>query len=106
MIAGKNVKRYSKILLKALDAYSGSTAERVSDIIVSDETLLKMEELMKDNPTEQEIGQELSAGVKEKFSLDEDLDEDYDFTDEKAGAIHDTLKYSMDEKQQRMACER
>lgn len=33
----------------------------------------------------------------EKFSLDEDLDEDYDFTDEKAGAIHDTLKYSMDE---------
>lgn len=45
----------------------------------------------------QKIGQELSAGVKEKFSLDEDLDEDYDFTDEKAGAIHDTLKYSMDE---------
>lgn len=43
--------------------------------------------------TNQEIGQELSAGVKEKFSLDED----YDFTDEKAGAIHDTLKYSMDE---------
>ena len=41
----------------------------------------------------QKIGQELSAGVKEKFSLDED----YDFTDEKAGAIHDTLKYSMDE---------
>lgn len=33
----------------------------------------------------------------EKFSLDEDLDEDYDFTDEKAGAIHDTLKYSIDE---------
>lgn len=46
MIAGKNVKRYSKILLKALDAYTGSKAERVSDIIVSDETLLKMEELM------------------------------------------------------------
>ena len=45
----------------------------------------------------QKIGQELSAGVKEKFSLDENLDEDYDFTDEKAGAIHDTLKYSMDE---------
>ena len=41
----------------------------------------------------QKIGQELSAGVKEKFSLDED----YDFTDEKAGAIHDTLKYSIDE---------
>ena len=41
----------------------------------------------------QDVGQELSAGVKEKFSLDED----YDFTDEKAGAIHDTLKYSMDE---------
>lgn len=43
--------------------------------------------------TNQKIGQELSAGVKEKFSLDED----YDFTDEKAGAIHDTLKYSIDE---------
>lgn len=47
--------------------------------------------------TNQEIGQELSAGVKEKFSLDEDLDEDYDFTDEKAGAIHDTLNFSIDE---------
>lgn len=33
----------------------------------------------------------------EKFSLDEDLDGDYDFTDEKAGAIHDTLKFLMDE---------
>lgn len=43
--------------------------------------------------TNQEIGQELSAGVKEKFSLDED----YDFTDEKAGVIHDTLKFSIDE---------
>lgn len=43
--------------------------------------------------TNQEVRQELSAGVKEKFSLDED----YDFTDEKAGVIHDTLKYSMDE---------
>lgn len=43
--------------------------------------------------TNQEVRQELSAGVKEKFSLDED----YDFTDEKAGIIHDTLKYSMDE---------
>lgn len=43
--------------------------------------------------TNQEIGQELSAGVKEKFSLDED----YDFTDEKAGAIHDTLNFSIDE---------
>lgn len=41
----------------------------------------------------QDVGQELSAGVKEKFSLDEY----YDFTDEKAGTIHDTLKYSMDE---------
>ena len=43
--------------------------------------------------TNQEIGQELSAGVKEKFSLDED----YDFTDKKAGAIHDTLNFSIDE---------
>ena len=43
--------------------------------------------------TNQEIGQELSAGVKEKFSLDED----YDFTDEKAGAIQDTLNFSIDE---------
>lgn len=41
----------------------------------------------------QDVGQELSTGVKEKFSLDED----YDFTDEKAGVIHDMLKYSMDE---------
>lgn len=31
--------------------------------------------------------------VNEKFSLDED----YDFTDEKAGVIHDTLKFSIDE---------
>ena len=42
--------------------------------------------------TNQKIGQELSAGVKEKFSLDED----YNFTDKKVGAIHNTLKYSMD----------
>lgn len=43
--------------------------------------------------TNQKIGQELSAGVKEKFSLDED----YNFTDKKVGAIHDTLKFSIDE---------
>nr|WP_294368085.1 hypothetical protein [uncultured Ruminococcus sp.] len=43
--------------------------------------------------TNQEVRQELSAGVKEKFSLDED----YDFTDEKVGAIHDTLKFSIDD---------
>lgn len=55
MIVEKNVKRYSTILLKSLDAYSDNTVLRVSGIIVSDESLLKMEELMKDNPTEQEL---------------------------------------------------
>ena len=55
MISGEYVRKYSAVLLKALDTYSGDTAEIVSDMIVSDETLLKMEELMKDNPTEQEL---------------------------------------------------
>lgn len=47
----------------------------------------------RENITEQS---EVQNGEKidvEKFSLDED----YDFTDEKAGAIHDTLNFSIDE---------
>lgn len=80
-----------------MEHYSESTEARVGNLLNSHERVIKIDKMLESNPTEQEIGQELSAGVKEKFSLDEDLDGDYDFTDEKAGAIHDTLKYSMDE---------
>ena len=74
MIARKYLDNYSEIILNSLNLYSDNTTLRASDSMTSDETLLKMEELMKDNPAgvNQEIGQELSAGVKEKFLLDED----------------------------------
>lgn len=46
MIARKYLDNYSEIILNSLNLYSDNT---------TDETLLKMEELMKDNPTEQEL---------------------------------------------------
>ena len=55
MISGKYCQNYTKLILKSLDTYSDDTTLRVSDSMTSDETLLKMEELMKDNPTEQEL---------------------------------------------------
>lgn len=89
--------QFCRIILYCMEHYSESTEARVGNLLNSHERVIKIDKMLESNPTEQEIGQELSAGVKEKFSLDEDLDGDYDFTDEKAGAIHDTLKYSMDE---------
>ena len=89
--------QFCRIILYCMEHYSESTEARVGNLLNSHERVIKIYKMLESNPTEQEIGQELSAGVKEKFSLDEDLDGDYDFTDEKAGAIHDTLKYSMDE---------
>lgn len=89
--------QFYRIILYCMEHYSESTEARVGNLLNSHERVIKIYKMLESNPTEQEIGQELSAGVKEKFSLDEDLDGDYDFTDEKAGAIHDTLKYSMDE---------
>lgn len=47
----------------------------------------------KENITEQSEVQNGERIDVEKFSLDED----YDFTDEKAGAIHDTLNFSIDD---------
>lgn len=85
--------QFCRIILYCMEHYSESTEERVGNLLNSHERVIKIYKMLESNPTEQEIGQELSAGVKEKFSLDED----YDFTDEKSGAIHDTLKYSMDE---------
>ncbi|HRL43074.1 MAG TPA: hypothetical protein PLS64_04235 [Ruminococcus bromii] len=38
-----------------MNLYSDNTTLRVSNSMTSDETLLKMEKLMKDNPTEQEL---------------------------------------------------
>ena len=55
MIARKYFDNYSEIILNSLNLYSDNTTLRVSNSMTSDETLLKMEELMKDNPTEQEL---------------------------------------------------
>ena len=55
MIARKYLDNYSEIILNSLNLYSDNTTLRVCDSMTSDETLLKMEELMKDTPTEQEL---------------------------------------------------
>lgn len=55
MIARKYLDNYLEIILNSLNLYSDNTTLRVSDSMTSDETLLKMEELMKDTPTEQEL---------------------------------------------------
>lgn len=55
MIARKYLDNYSKIIFKSLSTYSDDTTLRISNSMTSDETLLKMEELMKDTPTEQEL---------------------------------------------------
>jgi len=55
MIARKYLDNYSEIILNSLNLYSDNTTLRVCDSMTSDETLLKMEELMKNTPTEQEL---------------------------------------------------
>lgn len=55
MIARKYLDNYSEIILNSLNLYSDNTKLRVSNSMTSDETLLKMEELMNDTPTEQEL---------------------------------------------------
>lgn len=43
MIARKYLYNYSEIILNSLNLYSDNTTLRVSDSMISDETLLKME---------------------------------------------------------------
>lgn len=43
MIARKYLDNYSEIILNSLNLYSDNTTLRVSDSMISDETLLKME---------------------------------------------------------------
>ncbi|MDD6847546.1 MAG: hypothetical protein PUD53_02030 [Oscillospiraceae bacterium] len=38
-----------------MDTYSIDTTLKVSDMLISDEVLLKIEEMLKSNPTEQEF---------------------------------------------------
>lgn len=55
MISRKYLDDYSKIIFKSLSTYSDDTTLRVSNSMTSDESLLKIEDLMMDNPTEQEL---------------------------------------------------
>ena len=55
MIAKKYLRNYSEIILKCLDIYSDSTTSKVSDILTSEQNLLKMENILQTNPTEQEF---------------------------------------------------
>ena len=55
MIAKKYLRNYSEIILNSLDTYSFDTTLKVSDMLISDEVLLKIEEMFKSNPTEQEF---------------------------------------------------
>ena len=81
-LIGKSKNYGAKAFAKDLEALE-TLAQRFSEAA----------DTAKGNITEQS---EVQNGEKidvEKFSLDED----YDFTDEKAGAIHDTLNFSIDE---------
>lgn len=66
MIARKYLDNYSGIILNSLNLYSDNTTLRVSDSMTSDETLLKMEELMKDTPTEQELTKRLDKNFPQE----------------------------------------
>lgn len=66
MIARKYLDNYSEIILNSLNLYSDNTTLRVSDSTTSDETLLKMEELMKDTPTEQELIKKLDKNFPQE----------------------------------------
>ena len=66
MIARKYLDNYSEIILNSLNLYSDNTKLRVSNSMTSDETLLKMEELMKDTPTEQELIKKLDKNFPQE----------------------------------------
>ena len=67
MIARKYLDNYSEIILNSLNLYSDNTTLRVSNSMTSDETLLKMEKLMKDNPTEQELIKRLGKNFPQEL---------------------------------------
>ena len=52
---GEILQKLYKANIESLDTYSDNTTLRISNSMTSDETLLKMEDLIKDNPTEQEL---------------------------------------------------
>ena len=66
MIARKYLDNYSEIILNSLNLYSDNTTLRVSDSMTSDETRLKMEQLMKDTPTEQELIKKLDKNFPQE----------------------------------------
>ena len=55
MIAKKYLRNYSEIILNSLDTYSDDTTLKVSNMLTSDEALLKIEKILESNPTEQEF---------------------------------------------------
>lgn len=81
-LIGKSQNYGAKAFAKDLEALE-KLAQRFSEAA----------DTAKENITEQTEVQNGERLDVEKFSLDED----YDFTDEKAGAIHDTLNFSIDD---------
>ena len=55
MINKKYLTEYSEIMLKSLDSFSEDTALIVSDLLTSDESLLKIKKMLEKNPNEQEF---------------------------------------------------
>lgn len=69
MISRKYLDDYSKIIFKSLSTYSDDTILRISNSMTSNETLLIMEDLMMDNPTEQEVGRKFSKKLNKQMTL-------------------------------------
>ena len=55
MITGNMFKRYVDISCKILHIYSHDTIIEILDFMSSDEAVLKMEEILSTNPTEDEL---------------------------------------------------
>ena len=59
MLNRKYLKNYSNVMLKSLDMYSDDTTLKLEDSITSEEILLKIEQILSTNPTEQQLLQKL-----------------------------------------------
>ncbi|WP_294798318.1 hypothetical protein [uncultured Eubacterium sp.] len=55
MITEKCMNLYSELALKVLHTYSPNTTIVLTDIMSSDEAVLKMEQILSTNPSEEEV---------------------------------------------------
>ena len=67
MLSRKLLKRYSDVMLKSLDTYSDDTTLLMEDMIISEEMLSKIEQILKTNPTEEELIQKLDSIQTESY---------------------------------------